>query len=211
MDRYETIFSELTTAAHRAYAHGLQAGSGGNLSARLPEHRAMLVKASGGSFADCSAHGAGWVAVGFDGQPLENGGEKPTREWRLHAALLEALPAVGAVVHCHSPWAVAWSAGHGEIPAATWQSGLKLGGAVPVLDIKAAVVPPEALGRVRALFVEKPNLPAFVLRGHGLVAVGKNAVEAEHVAELVEETAKVCVLQALLRSAEQTKEEDYAL
>ena len=41
--------------------------------------------------------------------------------------------------------------------------------------------------------------------------MGKTAVKAEHTAELVEETAKVCVLQALLRAAEQKKEEDYAL
>ncbi|WNX83534.1 class II aldolase/adducin family protein [Agathobaculum sp. NTUH-O15-33] len=211
MGRYESIWSDLTIAAHRAYTRGLQAGSGGNLSARLPDGRGMIVKSSGGSFGDCGTCGEGWTAIGFDGRPLSSGAAKPTREWRLHAALLEALPDVGAVVHCHSPWAVAWSAGHAEIPAATWQSGLKLGGAVPVLDCKAAVVPPEELGRVRGLFMDIPGLSAFILRGHGLVAVGKTAVKAEHTAELVEETAKVCVLQALLRAAEQKKEEDYAL
>lgn len=211
MDRYQAIWSDLTTAAHRAYARGLQTGSGGNLSARLPDGSGMAVKSSGGSFGDCSASGVGWAAVDFDGRPLAGGAAKPTREWRLHAALLQALPGIGAVVHCHGPWSVAWSAGHTALPAVTWQSRLKLGGAVPVFACQAAVVPPAELAGVIALFLQHPGVPALILRGHGLVALGKTAAQAEHTAELVEETAQVCVLQTLLRAAEHKKEEDYAL
>lgn len=35
---------------------------------------------------------------------------------------------------------------------------------------------------------------AFVLRDHGLVALGRDPIAAEHVAELVEETAMIAFL-----------------
>jgi len=44
---------------------------------------------------------------------------------------------------------------------------------------------------------KKPYLPAFILMGHGVVAVDKDILIAEHNAELVEETATITVLSAL--------------
>lgn len=49
MNTYEM----LEEAAHRAYTRGIQTGNGGNLSARADF--GMIVKSSGGSFADCLA------------------------------------------------------------------------------------------------------------------------------------------------------------
>lgn len=195
---YESIYRDMTLAAHRAYSRGIQTGSGGNMSARIPDRDAMIVKSSGGSFADCTETGSGWVATDFDGALLPNESGKPTREWLLHGALLKALPKVGAIVHFHSPYAVAWAQEHDEIPLTTWHSGLKFGCPIPVVDVPAAVVPAQEIPRILKLFEENPALPGFVLRGHGLVAVGKNAVAAEHAAELIEETAKITVLEQLL-------------
>ena len=199
MADYSKLYKDMTVAAHRAYTRGIQTGSGGNMSARIPGQEAMVVKNSGGSFADCTEQGAGWLATDFDGKLLEGETGKPTREWQLHAALLRALPDAGAIVHFHSPHAIALADQHDQIPLTTWQSGRKFGCAIPVVDVPAAVVPPEAMPPILKLFEENPALPGFVLRGHGLVAVGKNAVAAEHAAELIEETAQITVLQHLLR------------
>lgn len=38
-------------------------------------------------------------------------------------------------------------------------------------------------------------MPGFLLVDHGLVAVGKDAINAEHTAELIEETAQVAILK----------------
>ena len=198
--KYEKIYCDLTLAAHRAYQRGLQTGSGGNMAARIPAVDAMVVKNSGGSFADCSEEGTGWVAVNYAGELLPEETGKPTREWMLHAAILKAFQDVGAVVHFHSPWSIAWAQNHAEIPMATWHSQLKFGCAIPVVDVPAAVVPAERMAEILDLFEKNPKLPAFILRGHGMVAVGKTAVEAEHAAELVEETAQICVLEELLHN-----------
>ena len=46
------------------------------------------------------------------------------------------------------------------------------------------------------IYKEQPNLPGFLLVDHGIVAVGKDALTAEHNAELIEETAQVAILKA---------------
>lgn len=158
----------------------------------------MIVKDSGRSFADCDAKGTGWVAMGFDGT-LRTEGLKPTREWRLHRFLLQNLPGAGAVVHTHSPWSIAWADSHGEIPCVTHHFELKVKHPVPVLDIPAGVVPEENMPDILALFRAQPELQAFMLRGHGIVAIGKDAVSAEHLAELIEETSQIAVLQSLMK------------
>ena len=42
------IAEKLVIASKRAYNRGIQTGSGGNVSARIPGTETMLVKASGG-------------------------------------------------------------------------------------------------------------------------------------------------------------------
>ena len=67
-----------------------------------------------------------------------------------------------------------------------------------MLDIPSPCVRPEDEAAVRRLFEENPRLPAFILVSHGVVALGKDVLEAEHNAELVEETAQIAVLKELL-------------
>lgn len=198
-DRYMSCYEDLTTAAHRAYARGLQTGSGGNLSVRIPGEAGMIVKGSGGSFADCDAKGNGWIAMNFDGT-LKDGEEgKPTREWLLHSVLLENLKRCNAVVHTHSPYAIAWADRHKNIPLVTWHSELKIGCALPVFDICAAVVPEKDVKDILKVLKDNIELPAVILRGHGLVVTGKSAVDAEHMAELIEETAQIAVLESIIK------------
>ena len=78
------IAEELVIAAKRAYTRGIQTGSDGNVSARVPGKDLMIVKASGGSFADCAPDK--FVITDFDGNLVEGEG-KPTREALLHGLL----------------------------------------------------------------------------------------------------------------------------
>ena len=50
-------------------------------------------------------------------------------------------------------------------------------------------------GDGKDIYIENPDLPGFLLVDHGLVAVGKDAINAEHTAELIEETAQVAILK----------------
>ncbi len=59
---------------------------------------------------------------------------------------------------------------------------------------------PKDIPVIRRLFEDHPDLCGFILEGHGIVAIGKDAVEAEHTAELIEETAQIAWLQAIGKS-----------
>lgn len=192
------LYTLLNMAAQRAYARGIQTGSGGNLSARDLEAGQMIVKASGGSFADCTSAGEGFVVTRLDGTRLNEADPQPTREVVLHGMLYELLPKIGGVMHCHSPWAVAYAYRHDVLPMTTQHVKLKLGHDIPILNIDSPMLLTEHVPLVRQLFDENPKLTAFILRGHGVVAVGKDIIEAEHTAELVEETAQIASLREIL-------------
>ena len=187
------IAEELELAAKRAYTRGIQTGSGGNVSARIPGQDLMIAKASGGSMGDCTPEK--FVITDFDGNMVEGVG-KPTREALLHGFLYKICPHVNAVVHTHSPYCIAWASTRKALVRTTWHSQLKFCADMPTLDGPAAIVSPEYFPQVEAIFKEDPDLPGFLLVDHGLVAVGKDALTAEHNAELMEETAQIAILKA---------------
>lgn len=189
----KNIAEELVIACKRAYTRGIQTGSGGNVSARVPGKELMIVKASGSSFADSTPEG--FVITDFEGNLIEGKG-KPTREALLHGLLYQMCPNVNAVVHTHSPYAIAWASTGKSLPRTTWHSRLKMCADLPTLNIEAAMVRKEDFPLVEEIYHKCPNLEGFLLKDHGLVAVGKDAIHAEHTAELIEETAQVAFLKA---------------
>jgi len=193
----KVLLENLALAAHRAYSRGIQTGSGGNLSSRVGDNL-MLVKSSGGSFADCDATGNGFVLTDLDGEVQKGFPGKPTREVFLHGLMYKLRPDVSGIIHSHSPWAITWSFTKKELPMITQHLKLKFKSPIPVIDIDSPMVRPEDEEPITELFRKTPRLPAFILVGHGVVALGKDALEAEHNAELVEETAQIAVLHALM-------------
>ena len=191
------ILEKLEAAAHRAYKRGLQTGNGGNLSSRSINGNTMIVKSSGGSFADCDSNGAGFIETDFSGNPVEGATGRPTREVFLHGLMFSISEKIGGVVHTHSPYSIAWSYGKKPMPQVTKHVELKMGCDIPVLDVQSASVQPENEEEIRALFLRNPDLKAFILVGHGIVAVGRDVLEAEHNAELVEETAQILILKRI--------------
>lgn len=191
------IAEKLVIASKRAYTRGIQTGSGGNVSARIPGTEQMLVKASGGSLGDCTPEG--FLITDFEGNLIEGEG-KPTREALLHGYIYKMRPDVNAVVHVHSPYAIGWSSSKKDLPLVTWHSQLKNPSDFPTLDVHAAMVRPEDVPMVEAMFQKTPGLNAFLLADHGVVAMGKDPLAAEHTAELVEETAQVAILNKLMQT-----------
>lgn len=189
------IAEKLVIASKRAYNRGIQTGSGGNVSARIPGTETMLLKASGGSLGDCTVDG--FLVTDFEGNLIQGEG-KPTREALLHGLIYKYRPDVNAVVHVHSPYAIGWSSSKKDLPLVTWHSKLKNPAGYPTLDVHAAMVRPEDVPMVEEMFKNHPDLCAFLLADHGAVAMGKDALVAEHNAELVEETAQVAILNKIV-------------
>ena len=195
----ETIYKlaqELADASKRAYIRGIQTGSGGNVSARIPGTETMLVKASGGSLGDCTPEE--FLITDFDGNVMEGTG-KPTREALLHGYIYKLRSDVNAVLQVHAPYAIGWSSAKKDLPLVTWHAKLKLPGDIPTLDIHAGMVRVQDVPVVEEMFAKNPDTPAFILAEHGIVAMGRDPFTAEHNAELIEETAQVAILSKVVQ------------
>ena len=79
-----------------------------------------------------------------------------------------------------------------------YHARLKLKAPVLVFDTKSYAVPPEYFAQILSLFDENPESCAFLLKGHGQVALGKDVRDAAFNAELVEETAQIAVIGKML-------------
>jgi L-ribulose-5-phosphate 4-epimerase len=192
MDGRDQAKAQFLEAARRAYNRGIQTGNGGNVSARIPGEPLMVVNPSGVSLADCTMENV--IITDFDGYVVDGKG-KPTREWVLHSELYRNLPAVGGIVHTHSPWSIAWSFTGKDLPTLTRHTVLKLGAPIPVRFFSSPQgVKKEEMPIVLDLFAAKQDLSGFIMGAHGIVGVGSNVLEAEHTVELIEETAQVAFL-----------------
>ena len=190
---YQGPAQEMQKAAAKFYALRYQMSNGGNLSVRLPGRDLMLVKGTEVAFDEV---GPETLAVtGFDAVASE-GGIRPSKEALLHGAIYRASEGVNAIMHCHSPYATAWAAGHDELEFSTYHSKLKLNGRVPVFDTHSYAVPTEYFPQILDFIARNPGANAFLLRGHGQVTFGRNMREAAYLAELVEETAQISILSS---------------
>ena len=186
---------QMILAAQRAYTRGIQMGNGGNFSARISGKELMIVKSSGNSFIDANRQNL--LVTDFDGNVI-SGSSKPTREALLHGYIYKISPGVGGIMHCHSPWSIAWTSTKKSLDGVTLHMQLKAGNPIEVLDVKTPVVENKDFYLIKELFEKYPDLFAFLLKDHGIVALGDNVLNAEHNAQMVEETAMIAVLKRLM-------------
>ncbi len=171
----------LVRYGRRMAADRLVVGSAGNISIRIGEH--LVMTPSGVSYDRISP--ADVCVLDSAGTVLDGNGSRSS-EWPLHRKVYEVTEA-GAVVHTHSPFAVAVSTICDEIPAVHY-SVLRLGGpTVPVApyatfgsDRLAALAGAALRGRA-----------AVLLQNHGTVCYGTTLAEAYDRAVLLEWLAEV--------------------
>lgn len=103
---------------------------------------------------------------------------KPSSEWRFHGAIYAARPDVGAIVHVHSPAAVAMACMNTEIPAFTYMIAIANTDTVKVAPY--ALFGTEELSKIVVSTLGSAN--AVLLANHGLIAVGATMDKAMAVA-----------------------------
>ena len=118
-------------------------------------------------------------------------GPKPSKEWPLHLAVFHKDPAIGAVLHTHSTYAVLWSCLPHEkekdcIPAITPYLAMKLGtvGLVPFAKPGSEELFAAFRERVKAS-------DGWLLKQHGPVVPGKNIMDAFYCQEELEESCRI--------------------
>ena len=175
-------------ASHRAFACGLAAASGGNISVQLPGEDRMIVKPSGITLGEAAEENL--IVTDLYGTLVE-GGIKPTKETILHGGLYRFLPNIGGIVHVHPVYSIMCANCFDEMPLVTKQMKQIMSVPVPVCKIKNNTVNEQGMQMIYAMLREKPDICCFLLEEHGVVSFAKSVTEAENNAELVEENAKV--------------------
>lgn len=188
--RLEQAVAAFLWAARRSLRLGLQASTGGNISLRVSPAR-ILTKPTGLGMAECRP--ADLVLVDDKGGILKGG--KPTKEIHAHLGVYRERPDLGAIVHYHAPFATAYAVAGLPLPVPTLHAARILG--------QVPVVPPHPEGSlqlaeatVRAL--ADPECKGILLARHGLMAAGPTLRQAQYLAELMEESAKIDWLSRLL-------------
>jgi len=175
----------LVDICHRASERWLTAGSGGNISVRVPRTDRYLCTATGVTFRDTEVGNL----VEMDLAGNQTGGDlKPSKEYRWHAGILALRPEIDGVVHTHSTATMAFGIARIVPPHVTGQARVHLGAIqiVPYADAGSE--------RLRELMVDVyrrlPETRIVLMANHGLAATGPTLLEAYNRAEIVEDSAQ---------------------
>jgi len=162
--------------------------TGGNFSARLSPDL-VLITASGGHKGELSADG--FLLAGLDGKPLDSA-RKASYETLLHMQLYKHDAAIGGVLHTHSIANTVLSRRLSEVRLAGYEL-LKLLPGINTHDAEV-IVPVFAndqdiarlAAQVDAHMKRHPEMPAYIIAGHGLYAWGASVAQARYRVEALE-------------------------
>src|SRR5271163_134545 len=194
----ESAVSKIIGVGRRLDARGLAAATSGNYSLRVNDDR-IAITVSGSHKGRLRA--ADVMLVDSEGRSLDE--RIPSAETPLHVQLYRLYPHVQAVLHVHSVAAVALTRSWPKARLVTLE-GYEMLKAFPGITTHEARVDipvfdnsqdTPALGRcIAARLTGGPAPPAYLIRGHGMNAWGRNLDEAERVVEAVEHLL-ACELQ----------------
>lgn len=182
------VKQQIIRTGQRLSQQGWAPATSGNYSHRL-DHQQIAITVSG--------HHKGFLTpeqimrVDHQATPLED--KRPSAETLLHCQLYELLPAVNAVLHTHSVSSTVLSlqsadtitfSGYELLKAfpgiATHEASLTL----PVFDNTQDMT--QLTPKVTQYLTQHPQTPAYLIRGHGMYAWGRDMAEAERVIEATE-------------------------
>lgn len=179
----KTLRAEIVSTARRMNVIGLNQGMSGNLSARLPRKRGLLVTPSSLAYEVMTP--ADVVEMRWDGDWSAPDGRRPSSEWRFHRDILEARPDFGAVLHAHPVSATALACHSRGIGPFHYMVAIAGG-----RDIRCA---PYAIFGSQELsdhaLAALEGRKACLLAHHGLIACGKDLAQALDMAVEVETLA----------------------
>jgi L-fuculose-phosphate aldolase len=185
--KFKEIREEIVETAKQMLAECLVTLTAGNISMRIPGEELVAITPTGRPYTTMKPEDV--PVVDLAGKLVE-GEFKPSSETPMHTMVYRDRPEVNAVVHTHSPYALAFAVAHKEIPLICIE-GLSTK-AMAVLVAEYAIPGTEEIGR-KALEAlnRQPGSMAVLLANHGLLTIGKTLADAYGVASKVETEALV--------------------
>uniref|UniRef100_A0A7J3JPS6 Class II aldolase/adducin family protein n=1 Tax=Ignisphaera aggregans TaxID=334771 RepID=A0A7J3JPS6_9CREN len=187
------IKEEILTVMKNLYRRGLVSALTGNVSARIPGTDTFWITPTGVFKGGLKADDL--IKMNVRGDVID-GRNRPSSEWRFHAAIYSVRSDVNAVIHAHNPITLA-------LNIAGMRLDLSLLSEVMLFVRGIEYIPyvePGSEELARHVF-EKASLGVnvIVLERHGIIAMGRNLYEAETIAESIEDLAMVQLMSKLIR------------
>lgn len=163
----------------------------GHVGVRMPDNQGIAVQ----MFRRPEDEGGKDWLVRFDYSLKKlSGVGTPPRESTIYTEIFKARPDVNAVVHSHAPACIALGLADKQLACVHMQS-FRFGGGVPVYPRPIYILDSnEGAELARAL----DNASAVMIKGHGIVTVGRTIDEASMTALYMERTAKIQAMAHLL-------------
>ena len=184
--------------------HDLVTFTWGNVSGIDREKGFVVIKPSGGEYDGMTVQDM--VVVDLDGQRVE-GRWKPSSDTDTHLALYKAFPALGGIVHTHSPYATSWAQAGRAIPCYGTTHADYFYGEIPCArnltpeEIEEGYEKNTGKSIIEVFTGKNPvYVPGVLCKNHGPFAWGKNAAQAVYNAVVMEEVAKMNMMTELLSS-----------
>jgi len=179
--------------------YGLVTFTWGNVSGIDRESGYAVIKPSGVPYEELKAEQM--VVVDLEGNVVE-GNLRPSSDTATHVLLYKAFPAIGGIVHTHSPWATSWAQAGRAIPALGTTHGDYFYGEVPCTramteaEIKGAYE--LETGNVivetfKTSGIDPNQVPSVLVNSHAPFCWGKDPHNAVHNAVVLEEVAKMAL------------------
>ncbi len=175
--------------------HELVIFTWGNVSGIDREKGLMVIKPSGVEYDAMTADDM--VVTDLEGRVVE-GNLKPSSDTPTHIELYKAFPAIGGIVHTHSPWATAWAQAGRPIPALGTTHADYFYGDVPctrpltkeevesAYEVETGKVIVETFRNIDPMAI-----PGVIVANHAPFTWGENPAKAVHNARVLEEVAKM--------------------
>ncbi|KRE49619.1 class II aldolase/adducin family protein [Paenibacillus sp. Soil522] len=194
------IRNELCKYARKTVTNKLVVGPGGNISAKFEGK--MYLSPSGFALDEIEPHQ--WVEVDIETGEMTDIGLRPSSEVLMHLYAYRANPDIGAIVHTHPPYCIAFTLVEQELPIMFPDQAALVGKTVYV----PYVLP--TTDKLADAYVAKVNTASSVLLGnHGLVTSGRNLREAYYRTEVVEESTKIYLIAKAIREPKVLTKEEF--
>lgn len=166
---------------------GLVIGSQGNASERFSHQ--MMIKASGVACEKVTTP-KGVVLVDLADGSWHAFGPKPSTDAEAHRYLYKHLPHVNGIVHTHSPYATAFAVAGWAIPCCSTAQSDVFGGDIPCSEY--CPIGGDDIGKeIARLYNFDVRRRSFLIRQHGVFAIGETLEEAVNAAVMTEHFAHV--------------------
>jgi L-fuculose-phosphate aldolase len=178
--KYLSLRHEVLATARRMNETGLNQGTSGNVSVRVPD--GFVITPTGMPYESC--HPEDLVEVRPDGR-VPSGQRRPSTEWHFHCDIYATRPDVSAIVHAHPMFGTTLACLRRGIPAFHYMIAVAGGRDVRCAPYATFGTPELSAFAVEALRDRK----ACLLANHGMISVGSSLTDAFKVAREVETLA----------------------